>query len=70
MDSDSHNPVSCSDCGERPTLRETPYDDTDYVVSCDCAINSIDVSDAVNDNSLVHPFSGKWSNIDHDHQAK
>lgn len=62
------NPVECSDCETVPRLYETPYADTDYIVACECGPRAIDVSDAVNGNTLTQPFSGKWSNIDHDHE--
>jgi len=62
------NPVECSDCETVPRLHETPYADTDYIVACECGPRAIDVSDAVNGNALTQPFSGKWSNIDHDHE--
>lgn len=68
--SDGHNEIECSDCETVPRLYETPYNDsTDYVVACECGPRAIDVSDAVNGNTLTQPFSGKWSNIDHNHQA-
>jgi hypothetical protein len=59
-------PITCQDCDEQPVLYETPYlDNTDYVVACDCDMRGVDVSDTINGNSLVHPLSGRWSNIDH-----
>lgn len=65
--SDDRNEVACADCEAVPRLLETPYAETDYVLACECARHAIDVSDCVNGNALVQPFSGKWSNIDHDH---
>lgn len=62
------NPIECSDCESVPRLYETPYADTDYIVACECGPRAIDVSDSVNGNALTQPFSGKWSNIDHDHE--
>lgn len=68
MTEEDRNEIECPDCEAVPRLCETPYADTDYVVACDCGQRAIDVSDAVNGNALVQPFSGKWSNIDHDHE--
>lgn len=59
--------VVCPDCGAVPRLYETAYADPDYIVACDCERRAIDVSDCVNGNALVQPISGKWSNIDRDH---
>lgn len=61
------NEIECDDCGTTPRLCETPYADTDYVVACECGPRAIDVSDNLNGNALMQPFSGMWSNIDQDH---
>lgn len=66
MDND-WNPIVCSDCDSVPRLCETPYSEMDYVVTCECDHHSVGVSDAVNGSNLVQPITGKWSNIDHDH---
>lgn len=65
---DDRNDVECMDCGAVPRLVETPYADTDYIVACECNPRAIDVSNCVNGNALMQPLSGKWSNIDHDHE--
>lgn len=69
MDDDTRNPIECVDCEAVPRLYETPYEDTAYVVACECGARQIDVSSVVNGSPLVHPIAGKWSNIDHDHET-
>lgn len=64
------NEIECMDCRTVPKLVETPYADTGYIVACDCDTHSIDVTDCVGSNSLMNPMSGKWSNIDHNHEKK
>lgn len=68
--SNDRNEIVCPDCESVPRLYETPYADTGYVVACDCGPRAIDVSDCVNGNALVHPLSGKWSNVDHNHDIR
>jgi len=66
MTEEDIKPVECEDCGEVPQLCETPYEeDTGYIVTCDCDMRRVDVSDAMEGKSLVEPMTGKWSNINY-----
>jgi hypothetical protein len=60
-------PVTCNDCDERVELYECPYDpNNDYIVTCDCDLSIIDVSNSVNGNNLLDPLTGQWSSLDDD----
>lgn len=64
------NDITCSSCGEKPRLAETPYsNDHEYVIRCGCEFTTIDVTNCVNGNKLLTPISGKWSNFDQDSRA-
>jgi len=62
--------IECSECESVPQLYETPYGDSDYIVSCECDGRGIDVSDEINGNVLLDALSGQWSNLDYAHERQ
>jgi len=64
LDGEREREVICDDCGEPATLTETPYDTTEFTVSCACQHKAIDVTMQVNSHNLLEPMTGKWSTFD------